>query len=135
MSYFYISNPYNGTDEQREERAQIAAKVDHIEKAQCTGPQGVQVLIERSIGVIKGTLKGKSFHNNGMRVVETISDYPEVGLTAIGGAIVGRLGIGTVTVTFETQRDLDLNSLEEAEMVFLDSEADLHRFPVRCQLF
>lgn len=27
MSYFYISNPYNGTDAQREERAQIAAKV------------------------------------------------------------------------------------------------------------
>lgn len=27
VSYFYISNPYNGTEEQREERAQIAAKV------------------------------------------------------------------------------------------------------------
>ena len=27
MSYYYISNPYNGTDEQRETRAQIAAKV------------------------------------------------------------------------------------------------------------
>jgi hypothetical protein len=27
MSYYYISNPYNGTEEQREERAQIAAKV------------------------------------------------------------------------------------------------------------
>jgi hypothetical protein len=27
MSYYYISNPYNGTDEQKEERAQIAAAV------------------------------------------------------------------------------------------------------------
>lgn len=27
MSYFYISNPYNGTEEQKEERATIAAKV------------------------------------------------------------------------------------------------------------
>ena len=27
MSYFYISNPYNGTDEQREKRAKIAAEV------------------------------------------------------------------------------------------------------------
>lgn len=27
MSYFYISNPYNGTDEQKEERAKIAAEV------------------------------------------------------------------------------------------------------------
>ena len=27
MSYYYISNPYNGTDEQREQRAQIAARV------------------------------------------------------------------------------------------------------------
>jgi hypothetical protein len=27
MSYYYISNPYNGTDEQKEQRAQIAAKV------------------------------------------------------------------------------------------------------------
>lgn len=27
MGYYYISNPYNGTDEQREERAIIAAKV------------------------------------------------------------------------------------------------------------
>lgn len=27
MSYYYISNPYNGTDEQREERARIAAHV------------------------------------------------------------------------------------------------------------
>ena len=27
MSYYYISNPYNGTEEQREERAQVAALV------------------------------------------------------------------------------------------------------------
>jgi hypothetical protein len=27
VSYFYISNPYNGTEEQKEERATIAAKV------------------------------------------------------------------------------------------------------------
>jgi hypothetical protein len=27
MHYFYISNPYNGTDEQKEERAQVAARV------------------------------------------------------------------------------------------------------------
>ena len=27
MSYYYISNPYNGTDEQRNERAKIAAQV------------------------------------------------------------------------------------------------------------
>jgi len=27
MSYFYISNPYNGTDEQKNERAETAAKV------------------------------------------------------------------------------------------------------------
>ncbi len=26
MAYYYISNPYNGTDEQREQRAQIAAR-------------------------------------------------------------------------------------------------------------
>lgn len=26
MSYYYISNPYNGTDQQREERARIAAR-------------------------------------------------------------------------------------------------------------
>lgn len=27
MSYFYISNPYNGTEEQKEHRAQVAARV------------------------------------------------------------------------------------------------------------
>lgn len=27
MGYYYISNPYNGTDEQREERARVAATV------------------------------------------------------------------------------------------------------------
>lgn len=27
MSYYYISNPYNGTEEQKEQRALIAAKV------------------------------------------------------------------------------------------------------------
>lgn len=27
MSYYYISNPYNGTEEQKEERAKIAAEV------------------------------------------------------------------------------------------------------------
>lgn len=27
MSFYYISNPYNGTEEQREERAQLAARV------------------------------------------------------------------------------------------------------------
>lgn len=27
MSYFYISNPYNGTEEQKEERARIASRV------------------------------------------------------------------------------------------------------------
>lgn len=27
MGYYYISNPYNGTDEQKEERARIAAQV------------------------------------------------------------------------------------------------------------
>ncbi len=27
MHFYYISNPYNGTDEQKEERAQIAARV------------------------------------------------------------------------------------------------------------
>ncbi len=27
MSYFYISNPYNGTEEQKEQRARLAAEV------------------------------------------------------------------------------------------------------------
>ncbi len=27
MSYFYVSNPYNGTDEQKDERARIASQV------------------------------------------------------------------------------------------------------------
>lgn len=112
-----------------------ASTVDQLKKVQCSGPEGIEVLIERSSGIIKGKWNGKSFHNNGMRVVETITDYPEDGLDAFGGAIVGRLGIGTVTVVFANHLTLELNTLEDAEMVFLDSGADLHRFPVRCQLF
>lgn len=104
-----------------------------VEKLDCTSAAAT-ALVDVSSGNIRGQIRGKAFHNSTIQVVEIVPDYPTEATDAIGGATVGRLGVGQIYLAFSKAKRSDLGSLEDVQLFHLDSDANLRSYPVSCRV-
>lgn len=110
-----------------------ASGLNELRKLDCRAPNASAIL-EMNTGTIRGLIRGKAFNNNTIQIIEVVTDLPNDESDAIGGATVGRLGVGQVYVLFGKQQVHSLAEVESARIMHLDSDANVNFYPVECQL-
>lgn len=111
----------------------LASELAQVSKLDCRGALASATL-EITSGSLRGLVKGKTFNNNTIQIVEIVTDLPSEEFDAIGGATVGRLGVGQIYILFQKAQSVRIKSSEAAELLHMDSNSDLHRYPVQCQI-
>lgn len=111
----------------------LAAELADVRSLECHGTN-VSAVIEVAAGSLRGQIRGSAFHSNTIQIVEVVADLPTEETDGLGGATVGRLGVGQIYVLFQKQQVTNLSSVEHAQLLHMDSNANLHHYPVQCRV-